>query len=60
MLVCGDAMVDLYWFGEVPRISPEAPVPVVKLVRSEEQAGAAANVARNCEAMGGQVTSAGA
>lgn len=56
ILVCGDAMLDLYWFGEVSRISPEAPVPVVLLERSEERAGAAANVARNCRAMGADVT----
>lgn len=55
ILVCGDAMVDKYWFGEVDRISPEAPVPVVKMLREEERPGAAANVARNCEAMGAEV-----
>lgn len=49
-------MVDLYWFGDVNRISPEAPVPVVRMVRTEERAGAAANVARNCKAMGADVT----
>jgi rfaE bifunctional protein kinase chain/domain len=48
-------MVDRYWFGEVRRISPEAPVPVVRMGRVEERAGAAANVAANCEAMGAQV-----
>lgn len=48
-------MVDKYWFGEVDRISPEAPVPVVKMSRQEERPGAAANVARNCEAMGAEV-----
>lgn len=56
ILVCGDAMLDLYWFGDVSRISPEAPVPVVKMVRTEERPGAAANVARNCRAMGAEVT----
>lgn len=55
ILVCGDAMIDRYWFGEVRRISPEAPVPVVKMGKIEERQGAAANVAANCEAMGGQV-----
>lgn len=49
-------MVDRYWFGEVRRISPEAPVPVVRMGKVEERAGAAANVAANCEAMGAQVT----
>ena len=48
-------MVDRYWFGEVRRISPEAPVPVVKMGRIEERSGAAANVAANCEAMGAEV-----
>lgn len=55
ILVCGDAMVDRYWLGDVDRISPEAPVPVVKMKRQEERPGAAANVARNCEAMGAKV-----
>src|SRR5881397_3086495 len=56
MLVVGDVMLDRYWFGEVERISPEAPVPVVKIARSEERAGGAANVARNAAALGAQVT----
>ncbi len=47
VLVVGDAMLDRYWFGEVSRISPEAPVPVVRVQRSEERPGGAANVARN-------------
>ena len=47
VLVVGDAMLDRYWFGDVDRISPEAPVPVVKIARSEERPGGAANVARN-------------
>ena len=47
LLVVGDVMLDRYWFGEVSRISPEAPVPVVKVERSEERPGGAANVARN-------------
>ncbi|MBI3376484.1 MAG: D-glycero-beta-D-manno-heptose-7-phosphate kinase [Betaproteobacteria bacterium] len=52
VLVVGDVMLDRYWFGEVERISPEAPVPVV-LIRSEEaRPGGAANVARNCAALG--------
>src|SRR5687767_1116915 len=45
-------MLDQYWFGEVKRISPEAPCPVISIKRTEEQPGAAANVARNVEAMG--------
>jgi len=45
VLVVGDVMLDRYWFGEVSRISPEAPVPVVHVQRSEERPGGAANVA---------------
>lgn len=55
ILVVGDVMLDRYWFGEVSRISPEAPVPVVKVERTEERPGGAANVARNCAALGAQV-----
>jgi len=56
MLVVGDVMLDRYWFGDVERISPEAPVPVVKITRSEERPGGAANVARNAAALGAPVT----
>ena len=56
LLVVGDVMLDRYWFGEVERISPEAPVPVVKITRNEERPGGAANVARNAAALGAQVT----
>src|SRR5438270_9687231 len=52
VLVVGDVMLDRYWFGDVERISPEAPVPVVKIARSEERPGGAANVARNATALG--------
>lgn len=52
VLVVGDVMLDRYWFGDVERISPEAPVPVVKIARSEERPGGAANVARNAAALG--------
>ncbi|WP_310448554.1 D-glycero-beta-D-manno-heptose-7-phosphate kinase [Sulfuritalea sp.] len=55
ILVVGDVMLDRYWFGEVSRISPEAPVPVVKVERVEERPGGAANVARNCAALGARV-----
>ena len=55
LLIVGDVMLDRYWFGEVSRISPEAPVPVVKVERSEERPGGAANVARNAAALGAQV-----
>ena len=47
VLVVGDVMLDRYWFGDVDRISPEAPVPVVRISRSDERLGGAANVARN-------------
>ena len=56
VLVVGDVMLDRYWFGDVERISPEAPVPVVKIARTEERPGGAANVARNAAALGAQVT----
>ena len=52
LLVVGDIMLDRYWFGEVSRISPEAPVPVVRMGRTEERLGGAANVARNIAAIG--------
>jgi rfaE bifunctional protein kinase chain/domain len=52
MLVVGDVMLDRYWFGEVNRISPEAPVPIVRIDRREERLGGAANVARNSAALG--------
>ena len=54
VLTVGDVMLDRYWFGEVSRISPEAPVPVVKVERIEERPGGAANVARNVASLGGQ------
>lgn len=56
ILVVGDVMLDRYWFGDVSRISPEAPVPVVKVERLEERPGGAANVARNVAALGAQAT----
>jgi rfaE bifunctional protein kinase chain/domain len=52
LLVVGDVMLDRYWFGDVSRISPEAPVPVVRIERREERLGGAANVARNAAALG--------
>jgi len=54
VLVVGDVMLDRYWFGEVNRISPEAPVPIVKVERTEERPGGAANVARNVASLGAQ------
>jgi len=56
VLVVGDVMLDRYWFGDVERISPEAPVPVVKIARAEERPGGAANVARNAAALGAKLT----
>ncbi len=52
VLVVGDVMLDRYWFGEVERISPEAPVPVVRVARTDDRLGGAANVARNVAALG--------
>src|SRR5260221_14781942 len=52
VLVVGDVMLDRYWFGDVSRISPEAPVPVVRFRRQEERLGGAANVANNCAQLG--------
>ena len=52
ILIVGDIMLDRYWFGEVNRISPEAPVPVVLIEKDEERLGGAANVARNVSALG--------
>jgi rfaE bifunctional protein kinase chain/domain len=54
VLVVGDVMLDRYWFGEVNRISPEAPVPIVRVEKREERLGGAANVARNVAALGAQ------
>jgi rfaE bifunctional protein kinase chain/domain len=56
VLVVGDVMLDRYWFGAVDRISPEAPVPVVRITREEDRLGGAANVAVNSQALGAQVT----
>lgn len=56
ILVVGDVMLDRYWFGDVNRISPEAPVPVALVSRVEERAGGAANVARNAASLGCGVT----
>jgi rfaE bifunctional protein kinase chain/domain len=52
VLVVGDVMLDRYWYGAVDRISPEAPVPVVRVTREEERAGGAANVAYNAVSVG--------
>lgn len=59
ILVVGDVMLDQYWSGVAKRISPEAPVPVVKVSKDEVRAGGAANVALNVASLGAQVTLAG-
>ncbi len=59
VLVVGDAMLDRYWYGDVDRISPEAPVPVVLVKREEERIGGAANVAVNVTSLGAQATFVG-
>ena len=56
VLVVGDAMLDRYWYGAVERISPEAPVPVVRVTRTEERIGGAANVANNIVALGAKAS----
>jgi D-beta-D-heptose 7-phosphate kinase/D-beta-D-heptose 1-phosphate adenosyltransferase len=59
VLVVGDIMLDRYWYGPTQRISPEAPVPVVKINQDENRPGGAANVALNIASVGGRVTLAG-
>ena len=54
ILVVGDVMLDRYWYGAVDRISPEAPVPVVRVTREDERIGGAANVAYNLVTLGTQ------
>jgi len=54
--VIGDIMLDTYWWGNVDRISPEAPVPIVNLKRKELRVGGAANVALNLRALGAPTT----
>ena len=56
VLVVGDTMLDRYWYGAVDRISPEAPVPVVRVTRTEERIGASANVAYNVVTLGAQAS----
>ena len=51
----GDVMLDRYWFGEVSRISPEAPVPVVLITSEDQRLGGAANVAWNCKDLGAHI-----
>jgi D-beta-D-heptose 7-phosphate kinase/D-beta-D-heptose 1-phosphate adenosyltransferase len=59
VLVIGDVMLDRYWFGDAGRISPEAPVPVVKIKQVDERPGGAGNVALNIAALGAKVTLVG-
>ena len=54
ILVAGDLMLDRYWSGTTTRVSPEAPVPVVKVDSKEERPGGAGNVALNIRALGAQ------
>ena len=56
LLVVGDSMLDRYWFGDTNRISPEAPVPVVKIVKNEDRLGGAANVALNITELGARAS----
>ncbi len=55
IVVVGDAMLDMFVFGQVTRISPEAPVPVVRVTQETERLGGAANVALNVKSLGGNV-----
>jgi len=59
ILVIGDVMLDRYWNGQTGRISPEAPVPIVRVEASEERPGGAGNVARSITALGGNCTLVG-
>lgn len=59
VLVVGDVMLDRYWYGSTSRISPEAPVPVVRITRTEDRPGGAANVALNIAALGAQAVLVG-
>lgn len=59
VLVVGDIMLDRYWQGPTQRISPEAPVPVVKIKQDEDRPGGAANVALNIASLNGQATLVG-
>lgn len=59
ILVVGDVMLDRYWHGNTSRISPEAPVPVIKVNQSEDRPGGAANVALNIAALGAAVSLVG-
>ena len=60
VLVIGDAMLDRYWSGPAERISPEAPVPIIRVEALDERCGGAANVAVNLALLGAQVCIIGA
>ena len=60
ILVVGDVMVDAYLLGKVERISPEAPVPILRTEKREQRPGGAANVALNLVALGARCTLVGA
>ena len=60
VLVAGDLILDRYWYGATRRISPEAPVPIVRIERREERVGGAANVAANSAGLGAHVMLTGA
>ncbi len=59
LLVVGDLMLDRFVMGEVERLSPEAPVPVLRVVSEEQRLGGAANVVHNIRTLGGRVTACG-
>jgi D-beta-D-heptose 7-phosphate kinase / D-beta-D-heptose 1-phosphate adenosyltransferase len=59
VLVVGDVMLDRYWYGPTQRISPEAPVPIVRIDNDEDRPGGAANVALNIASLGGKATLVG-
>ncbi|OYX94878.1 MAG: D-glycero-beta-D-manno-heptose-7-phosphate kinase, partial [Sphingobacteriia bacterium 35-40-5] len=54
VMIIGDVMMDSYIWGKVERVSPEAPVPVVKVSKKENRLGGAANVALNIQSLGGK------
>jgi rfaE bifunctional protein kinase chain/domain len=59
LLVVGDLMLDCFIWGEVERLSPEAPVPILRVISEKSSLGGAANVIHNVRSLGGQVTACG-
>ena len=59
VMVVGDVMLDRYWHGDAGRISPEAPVPVVRVTHDEVRPGGAANVALNVSSLGAEAVCSG-